>query len=116
MGVIDAFFGLLDACVTADQGPAGLRGRIGIGVLGARAAWWVAEFGDTLSVHRLWDVPEGCDGALVVDEATVARFLAGRATRIDTLQSFGDAALLARFASRFIDRQDAIGLRVRMQR
>ncbi|MEQ8277961.1 MAG: hypothetical protein RMA76_27925 [Deltaproteobacteria bacterium] len=110
MDVVDTFFSLLDACVTADSGPAGLRGRIGVGVLGERAAWWVADFGDTTALRRSVDAPDGCDAALLLDEAGVARQLAGGEAR--PLQTFGDIALLDRFASRFVRRQGAMGLRL----
>lgn len=107
-------FALLDGCLESDAGPAGFRGKIGVGVLSARGpAWWVCDFTDTSIRYRSAAFPEDCAAALLMGQTEVCRLLDGQDIgRNPTIQIFGDRGLLLRFLERYVKREEALGLQM----
>ncbi|MBI5509985.1 MAG: hypothetical protein HY903_14610 [Deltaproteobacteria bacterium] len=103
----------LHAMVSADKAPPGLKGSIAVGVVDAAGAlYFVATFGKAVRTE-ISDTLPTVDAALVMGEAEANAILDTGALppKPELLVKQGGSALLAKFVSRYLQRQSLLDLR-----
>lgn len=95
---------MLDALVTTDGAPAGISGRLSIGVQGELGTfWWAAHLGGEVVTRFPRRAPPGADAIFLLGEAEALAVMTGAPfPERPRLEIQGDWSLVERFFRRYL--------------
>jgi hypothetical protein len=111
----------LDTLVHADRAPAGMYGRVAVGVSSReRVSWWRVLLGDKVLTEFSDTRPEFAEVTVIVGELAALEML-GQPVPSDargdrSIWIHGDRRLLERFMERYLKKQSLLDLRLSLGR